>query len=38
MLGIWAPGVWTAQFASKLAGVSAVWLLMRLREGAFARA
>lgn len=31
MLGIWEPAVWAASFASKLAGVSAVWMLMRAR-------
>jgi len=32
MIGVWAPSVWTASIASKLAGVSVVWLLMRARE------
>lgn len=32
MLDIWAPSVWAASLASKLAGVSAVWVLMRARE------
>lgn len=31
MLDIWDPSVWTASAASKLAGVSVVWLLMRAR-------
>lgn len=34
MLDIWDPGVWAASFASKLLGVSAVWLMMRTRQGA----
>lgn len=33
MLDIWDPGVWAASFASKLLGVSVVWLLMRTRDG-----
>ncbi|PWC41375.1 preQ0 transporter [Azospirillum sp. TSO22-1] len=33
MIGVWSPAVWTASIASKLAGVTAVWLLMRAREG-----
>ncbi|AWK87375.1 preQ0 transporter [Azospirillum thermophilum] len=33
MLDIWEPGVWAASFASKLLGVSVVWLLMRARDG-----
>jgi len=33
MIGVWSPEVWTASAASKLAGVTAVWLLMRAREG-----
>lgn len=33
MIGVWAPSVWTASIASKLAGVTAVWLLMRARDG-----
>ncbi|WP_207461768.1 preQ0 transporter [Azospirillum sp. SYSU D00513] len=31
MLGIWEPAVWAASLASKLAGVSAVWIMMRGR-------
>ncbi|MBP2300224.1 preQ0 transporter [Azospirillum picis] len=33
MLDVWDPSVWAASFASKLLGVSAVWLLMRARGG-----
>lgn len=33
MLGIWDPSVWAASLASKLLGVSAVWALMRARDG-----
>lgn len=33
MLGVWEPSVWAASFASKLLGVSVVWLLMRTRDG-----
>ncbi len=33
LLGIWEPAVWAASLASKLAGVSVVWLLMRVRDG-----
>lgn len=33
MLDIWEPGVWAASLASKLLGVSAVWLMMRARDG-----
>ncbi len=33
MLDIWDPAVWAASFASKLLGVSVVWLLMRARDG-----
>ncbi|AWU94440.1 preQ0 transporter [Azospirillum ramasamyi] len=36
MLDIWDPAVWAASFASKLLGVSAVWLLMRARAGRMA--
>lgn len=36
MLGVWDPGVWAASLASKLLGVSAVWALMRAREGRIA--
>ncbi len=36
MLGVWEPGVWAASLASKLLGVSAVWALMRAREGRMA--
>ncbi|MFD1625868.1 preQ0 transporter [Azospirillum griseum] len=36
MLGVWDPGVWAASLASKLVGVSAVWALMRAREGRIA--
>ncbi|MBP2312230.1 preQ0 transporter [Azospirillum soli] len=36
MLDIWDPSVWAASFASKLAGVSVVWLLMRARENRLA--
>jgi queuosine precursor transporter len=32
MLDIWDPAVWAASLASKLAGVSVVWLLMRARQ------
>lgn len=31
MLGIWESAVWAASLASKLAGVSAVWIMMRGR-------
>lgn len=31
MIDVWDPVVWTASVASKLAGVSVVWLLMRAR-------
>ena len=33
MIGIWSPTVWTASIASKLAGVTVVWLFMRARDG-----
>ncbi len=33
MIGVWSPVVWSASIASKLAGVSVVWLMMRAREG-----
>ncbi|PGH53043.1 preQ0 transporter [Azospirillum palustre] len=33
MLDVWDPTVWAASFASKLLGVSVVWLLMRARDG-----
>lgn len=36
MLGIWEANVWVASLASKLLGVSAVWLLMRTRDGRMA--
>ncbi len=36
MLDIWDPSVWAASLASKLAGVSVVWLLMRARESRLA--
>ena len=39
LIGVLSPTVWTASIASKLAGVSVVWLLMRARDGrAFAAA
>lgn len=38
MLGIWDPAVWAASLASKLAGVSAVWMLMRARSARSATA
>lgn len=34
MLDIWDPAVWTAGLASKLAGVSVVWFVMRARARA----
>lgn len=33
MIDVWDPMVWTASIASKLAGVTVVWLLMRARDG-----
>lgn len=33
MLGVWEPSVWAASLASKLAGVSVVWMAMKAREG-----
>lgn len=33
MLDIWDPTVWGVSLASKLLGVSVVWLLMRARDG-----
>ncbi|HYH36875.1 MAG TPA: preQ0 transporter [Azospirillum sp.] len=33
MIDVWSPAVWTASIASKLAGVTVVWLLMRARDG-----
>ena len=38
MLGVWAPSVWGVSLASKLAGVSAVWMLMRARDSRLATA
>ena len=38
MLGVWEPTVWAASLASKLAGVSAVWMLMRARDSRLAMA
>ncbi|WP_029009533.1 VUT family protein [Azospirillum halopraeferens] len=38
MIGIWAPEVWTVALASKLAGITAVWLLMRTRAARTAAA
>ncbi|HYG91494.1 MAG TPA: preQ0 transporter [Azospirillum sp.] len=32
MIGVWSPAVWSASIASKLAGVTVVWLMMRARE------
>jgi uncharacterized PurR-regulated membrane protein YhhQ (DUF165 family) len=32
MLDIWDPAVWAVSLASKLAGVSVVWLAMRARQ------
>jgi Uncharacterized ACR, YhhQ family COG1738. len=38
MLGVWEPTVWAASLVSKLAGVSAVWMLMRARDSRLALA
>ncbi|MGQ9369736.1 preQ0 transporter [Azospirillum sp. ST 5-10] len=38
MIGIWSPEVWTVALASKLAGITAVWLIMRARDGRMAAA
>ncbi len=36
MIGVWTPTVWLASVASKLAGVTVVWLLMRQRTARMA--